>query len=258
VTDAATDRSVRELYRDDELLIVSKPSGLLVHRTAIAPDEDALLQRVRDHVGQYVYPVHRIDRGASGIVLFTLNPKSMRWVQRALRDLGATKEYLVLARGKTPDFWFSTRPLRSAAGKPQPSHSEFETIERFERCALVLARIYTGRSHQIRRHLNHSAHHVLGDTTYGKGRINREFRERFGLTRLFLHAHRVRLFQPRRGEWVDIREPLPPELDAVLARLRAHPDQSPTEGASESRPAGVADGSAGKEGVASGSGHNTG
>lgn len=209
------------LHRDDELIVVSKPSGLLVHRSPIAPDEDALMQRVRDHVGHYVYPVHRIDRPASGIVMFTLNPKSMRWVQRALRDISASKEYLVLVRGEPPEDWFSVRPLRSDKGLPQPSHSEFTTRERFDRCALVSARIFTGRRHQIRRHLNHAAHHVLGDTTYGKGRINHEFRERFGLLRLFLHAHRVRLFHPGLGRLLEIVDPLPPELEAVLARLRA-------------------------------------
>lgn len=178
------------------------------------------MQRVRDHVGHYVYPAHRIDRPASGIVMFTLNPKSMHWLQRALRDIGARKEYLVLARGKTPEEWFSTRPLRSAAGLPQPAHSEFITRERFERCSLVLVRIFTGRSHQIRRHLSHDAHQVLGDTTYGKGRINHEYRERFGLRRLFLHAHRVRFFHPKKGEYVEIVDPLPVELESVLARLR--------------------------------------
>lgn len=215
---------MRVLHRDDELIVVSKPSGLLVHRSPIAPDEDALMQRVRDHVGHYVYPVHRIDRPASGIVMFTLNPKSMRWVQRAMRDIEARKEYLVLVRGKPPDDWFSTRPLRSDKGQPQPSHTEFSTLERFSRCALVSARIFTGRRHQIRRHLNHCAHHVLGDTTYGKGRVNQEFRDRFGLPRLFLHAHRVRFFHPRAGGMIEIVDPLPADLEGVLSKLRAERD----------------------------------
>lgn len=213
--------TVCEVYRDDELIAVSKPSGLLVHRSKISTDTDALLQRVRDHVGQYVYPVHRIDRGASGIVLFTLDSRSVHWVQRAMNDYESRKEYLVLVRGSPPDEWFSIRPLRSEEGSPQAAHSEFVTLERFSKCALVRARIHTGRQHQIRRHLNHGAHHVIGDTTYGKGRLNVEFRKRYGLHRLFLHSERLVIFHAKKREWITIEAPLTAELVGVLEALRA-------------------------------------
>ncbi len=229
-TAESQDRAVSVLYRDDDFVAVSKPSGLLVHRSPICPDRDALLQRVRDHVGLRVYPIHRIDRGASGIVLFALSKSAAAWVQHALHDAGATKEYLVLARGNPPAEWVSVRPLRSPEGEPRPAHSEFRTLERFDRCALVAVRIYTGRQHQIRRHLNHDAHHVLGDTMYGKGRLNREFRERFELHRLFLHAHRVLVFHRTKATWIEIVDVLPPELERVLANLRAAAsDRRPAE-----------------------------
>lgn len=209
------------LHRDNEFVVVSKPSGLLVHRSSISPDRDALLQRVRDQIGQYVYPIHRIDRPTSGIVLFALSKPSAAAAAAALTSDSTRKEYLLLARGETPDEFQSDRPLTADDGTPQPALSEFITLERFGRVSLVRARIRTGRTHQIRRHLNHLGAHVVGDTRYGKGWLNREFRERFSLHRLFLHSHRLSLEVAEFGARIDVTDPLPDDLALVLARLRS-------------------------------------
>ena len=111
------------------------------------------------------------------------------------------------------------RPLTGEHGNKQPASSEFERIAEFSRCSLLRVRITTGRRHQIRRHLDGLAHQIIGDTTYGKGRINQWFRENYGLPRMFLHAARLAVAHPATGEPLDLRAPLPDDLRAFLTRL---------------------------------------
>ena len=214
------------LFRDDHLVAVVKPSGLLVHRTPEARDRVFLLQRVRDLVGRHVFPVHRIDRAASGVVLFAFSREMAADLQRVLGDDQTIKEYLVLCRGSTPLGWGCGRPLTDEAGRRKPSRTEFRRLESFAPATLVAARILTGRRHQIRRHLNHCGHHVVGDTRFGKGHVNRMFRERYGLHRLFLHATRLSIVHPGTGERLGFSSPLTDELAWVLDRLRSEEEQA--------------------------------
>jgi len=210
------------LHQDDHVVAVNKPSGLLVHRSAESRDRVFLLQTVARLIGQHLYPAHRIDRAASGVVLLGMNPEDARWLQPALKE--ATKEYLVLVRGDPPDEFESDRPLGDEKKIKREAHSSFVVEERFLRTTLLRVRISTGRRHQIRRHLAHLAFQILGDTTYGKGRLNQEFRDRYDLHRLFLHAARVRIYHEPEERELDVAAPLAPELEAVLARLRAERD----------------------------------
>ena len=182
------DAGIRLLHRDDTLVVVDKPAGLLVHRSREAVDRVTLVPLLRDLLGRLVYPVHRLDRQASGALAFALSPEAARALQAALASPDATKEYVTLVRGRPPLRFASDRPLTAASGARREARKEFETIEILDAFALVRARLRTGRRHQIRRHLAHLAHQVLGDTKYGKGGLNRLFRERYGLHRLFLHA----------------------------------------------------------------------
>ncbi len=207
------------LHRDEQVVAVDKPPGLLVHRSREAPDRDVLLQRVRDQVGAHVYPVHRLDRPTSGVVLFALSSEATRALQEALRAPEARKEYLVLVRGSTPERFGSERPL---GGKP--ACTEFERLAELSRCSLLRARLHTGRRHQIRRHLAHLAHQAIGDTRYGKGRINAFFRDTYGLPRLFLHAALLEVAHPATGEPLRVQSPLAADLRAFLRRL---PDAPP-------------------------------
>lgn len=224
-------------------MAVTKPGGLLVHRSAEARrDRVFLLQTLARRVGQPVYPVHRLDRAASGAIVFGLDSAAARGAHDALKRDDARKIYLALVRGETPAAWSCGRSLKNPRGVRQESRSTFETLarfvhdppvgavdaapgdespesERYFRLSLVQARIFTGRRHQIRRHLHHAAHQVLGDTTYGKGRINRFFREHYGLPRLFLHAAELRFDHPATGEPLVIRSPLPDDLRAFVLRL---------------------------------------
>jgi tRNA pseudouridine65 synthase len=207
------------IYSDESLVAVSKPGGLLVHRTKESTDREFLLQTLSSQIGRFLYPVHRLDRAASGVMMFARTSEDARLLQRTIVDESTLKEYLVLVRGSTPARWESTRPLSKRKGVQVPAHSIFEKVAEFSRLSLLRARILTGRRHQIRRHLAREAHQVLGDTTYGKGRINQYFREQYGLPRLFLHACRLEFRHPRTGEPLVLRDRLAADLRAFLQRL---------------------------------------
>lgn len=217
--------ALRILHLDDRVVVVDKPSGLLVHRTHAGSDEEALLQRLRDQLGRHVHPVHRLDRPTSGLLAYGLDSYAARRLQAGLKAADACKEYLVLARGPCPAEFASQAPLLDDKDVMRAASSEFVRIASFPsaRASLLRARIHTGRSHQIRRHLALLGHHVLGDARHGKRRANRFLAAHHGLTRLFLHAWRLELAHPAGGR-LAVTAPLPPELAAVLASLGHGPE----------------------------------
>jgi tRNA pseudouridine65 synthase len=210
------------LHRDDRLVVVGKPAGVAVHR-GWADDDDPLLQQVRDAVGAWVWPVHRLDRGASGAILFALDAEAARHLGAAFAEGRVDKRYLALTRGHPPEHLVIDHPIpRQAGGERVPACTEVWRRETFGRYALVEARPHTGRLHQIRRHLKHVACPLIGDVRYGKGEHNRLFRERYGLHRLALHAWRLAAPHPD-GGLVEVTAPLADDLAECLARLRAAP-----------------------------------
>lgn len=211
------------LHRDERIVAVDKPGGLLVHRSDQAPDETALLQLVRDQVGAFVYPIHRLDRPASGIVLFALDKEAAAAAQKSLQDDATEKSYVALVRGATEESFESRRPLHNDAGREQKAWTEFRKITEIAGCSLLDVRLHTGRRHQIRRHLAHLAHHIIGDVRYGKGRINQRMRDDYCLPRLFLHARRLVLTHPTTKEPLRIDSPLPADLREFLDRLSHAP-----------------------------------
>jgi tRNA pseudouridine65 synthase len=206
------------------MVIVNKPGGLLVHRSRESRDRVFLLQRLANQVGERLYPVHRLDRAASGAVVFGLSSRAARDLHINLSAGDARKEYLALVRGSAPAAGVIDRPLSADNGVRRPCHTEFERLAEFSRCSLLRVRITTGRRHQIRRHLAHLRHHVIGDTRYGKGGINRYFRETWGLPRLFLHASALAIRHPDTGEPIRVAAPLPADLLDFVKRL---PDVDP-------------------------------
>jgi tRNA pseudouridine65 synthase len=207
------------LHLDDDLVVASKPGGLIVHRTRESSDRVFLLQELSAQVGRFLYPVHRLDRAASGAIIFAFSSEAARLLQAALGAEDARKEYLTLVRGSTPERWESDLSLKNENGVPQAARTSFERLAELFRLSLLRARIWTGRRHQIRRHLARAAHQVLGDSTYGKGRINAFFRETYGLPRLFLHAERIEIAHPRTGERLAVRAPLAEDLREFILRL---------------------------------------
>lgn len=207
------------LWRDEHLVAVYKPAGWLVHRTGLDAGETRfVLQTLRDQLDQHVHPVHRLDKGTCGVLLFALHADAARRLAQAFTDHTVEKRYVALVRGwPGPDAEVdhALRPDDAPAdAAPQPARTHFRRLARLElpepspgadprfattRAALVEARPLTGRRHQIRRHLKHLAHPIIGDATHGKGPLNRWWAEHLGLQRLWLHAAELRLAHPYGG-----------------------------------------------------------
>jgi tRNA pseudouridine65 synthase len=223
---------VEVLFRDGTLVCVNKPSGLVVHAGQGVPASEAVLQRVRDLVGAHVYPVHRLDRGASGVLIFGLSPAATQALQQALAV--ARKRYLALVRGLPPASGRidSAIPVREG-GVRVPASSHFRTLATMtaepaegqhpRRYALVEVMPETGRFHQVRRHMKHLGHPLIGDANYGKREHNQYCAERYGLARLALHAAAVELCHPEDGRTLELSAPLPADLAGPLERMGLWP-----------------------------------
>ena len=207
------------LYRDEHLLGVAKPAGLLVHN-GWAREPDVALRRARSLVGQWVYPVHRLDRGTSGVLFFALSSEIAREMQAVLRRTDTTKSYIALVRGITPDAGVIDHPIAPKKGaEKRAAVTHFWRLGTFERYSLVLARPLTGRLHQIRRHLKHVSHPLIGDVRYGKSEHNRKLRDRFGLARLALHALAYEFTHPVSSARIAAHAHLPSDLLGPLSSM---------------------------------------
>lgn len=219
------------LYNDGALVAVAKPSGLLVHRSSEATDRITCMTILRDQLGARVHPAHRLDRGTSGVLLFSLDPDTARSVASSFAGRDVKKHYLTVTRGYAPDEGTIDYPLAEEPGdEAAEAVTSYRTLARVElpwqvgryataRYSLLLADPMTGRRHQIRRHMAHIRHPIVGDIVHGEGRHNRLYRERFGIHRLLLHAWRVELPHPRTGEQLRIEAPLPEELRSLFSML---------------------------------------
>jgi tRNA pseudouridine65 synthase len=222
VQDARRSCWVDVLYHDAVLFAVNKPSGLLTHR-GWANDADNALVRARSLAGCFVYPVHRLDRATSGVLLFALSSEIAAALGRQLGAGGLEKRYLALVRGIPPEHVEVDHPLAAEPGaEPKAAQTCVRRLGSFERYALVEAVPKTGRLHQVRRHMKHLSHPILGDTRYGDGKHNRACRERFALHRLALHAASLGLTHPTTAERLLIRAPLPADLCHALDAMDLH------------------------------------
>lgn len=200
-------------------MVVAKPSGLLVHRSALTPERDTLIDRMRAASGARMHPVHRLDRATSGALLLARDADAVPALQRALT--AGRKSYLALVRGRADrhDGALVDRALTpEGGGDPKDARTRVRVLGSAAdpRCSLVLALPETGRYHQVRRHLRGLDHPVLGDSTHGDIRENRAWRP-LGLHRLALHAARLELALPDGA--VDVIAPLPDDLGELFARL---------------------------------------
>jgi len=216
------------LFEDDDVIVIDKPSGQLVHNNPsyAGKQERSVRQDLGRALGRRVYPVHRLDRATSGVLLFAKETDVVeRWQQRLAT---AEKRYVALVRGRHLDDLTLDHPVKTESGERKPAQTSFSLLasSTTERCALVGATLHTGRRHQIRQHLKHLSHPIVGDTTYGKGDVNRHFRG-LHLSRLALHA--VALHIPPEGTADDggaqsgnsacWHAPLPGELAAPFAAV---------------------------------------
>ena len=237
---SATPETLPILYRDERLVVVDKPSGLLVHRSPIDRHETRFaMQILRDQLGRRVYTVHRLDKGTSGALAFALDPQTARDYMAAFAQRGVEKTYLALVRGWPPPDGVIERALSAVeddriapqSAAPREACTTFMRIATFElplrvdryptsRYALVQVSPQTGRRHQLRRHLAGESHPIVGDSTYGKGRHNRLFREAFGVQRLLLACTQLRFAAMGERTALCVNAPLAPEFAALLAQLR--------------------------------------
>ena len=216
------------LYRDADVVAVNKPSGLAVHR-GWADDDEFAMTLVRDLLGQWVYPVHRLDRGASGVLVFGLSSEAARKLCECFERHEVEKRYLALVRGAPPEAVLIDHALLpDNSDVRQAAVTAVRRLSQFGRYAWVEARPQSGRLHQIRRHLKHISCPIIGDVRYGKGEHNRLFREHYGLHRLALHAAALRLRAPS-GVELELAAPLPLDLSRAIEQLE-------TERAAKSAP----------------------
>ena len=215
------------LYQDAYMVAINKPSGLLVHKSPIDKHETRFaLQELRNQIGQYVYPVHRLDKPTSGVLLFALNKEIAQMMGEAFRNNEIKKEYIAVVRGYVDDSGVIDHPLkemldsraqkeRGITKEEQEAQTEYECLERVElpyavsrypvaRYSLVKLKPQTGRKHQLRRHMKHIHHHMIGDTKHGRGEHNKLFREKFGCHRLLLHAMKISFTHPVDNQYITI------------------------------------------------------
>lgn len=212
--------AVPVLHRDARCAVVAKPAGVASHRGWSA-DDDALLQRARDTLGAWVYLIHRLDRGASGAVLFAFDAETARFFSDEFAAGRAAKRYFAITRGHPPEHLLLDYAIPSAPGEPRvPAVTELWCRETFGRYALVEAHPRTGRLHQIRRHLKHLSCPLIGDVRYGKGEHNRLFRTEHGLTRLALHSASLTIAHPDGGT-LHVECPLPDDMLGAIASCKA-------------------------------------
>ena len=225
------------LYRDDHLVAINKPSGLLVHRSDIDRHETRFaVQLLRDQIGHRVFPLHRLDKPTSGVLLFALDADTAREVGGQFERNEIGKRYLAVVRGWPPEQGVIDHPLsrrfddygrKYTPGnepEPLPALTCFrrlatielpEAVERYPstRYALVELEPRSGRQHQLRRHMKHIAHPIIGDATHGKGPLNRAVADWLGTQRLWLHASRLTMQHPITGAALDLEARRSPDWD---------------------------------------------
>ncbi|MBE1287455.1 MAG: tRNA pseudouridine(65) synthase TruC [Alteromonadaceae bacterium] len=232
------------LFQDEALVAINKPSGLLVHRSMIDKHEtEFAMQMVRDQIGQHVFPVHRLDKPTSGILVFALSSNIARLLSAQIEQHSWQKAYTAIVRGWASDCeidYALKEKLDKISDKKayteKPAQEAFTRVEclqhylvpkpvgRYQQARFSLIRCFpkTGRKHQIRRHCAHINHPIVGDTTIGDGKQNAFMRAHYGLHRLALHHHELQFVHPITDSPLTITAPKPLELRAVVDKLTIH------------------------------------
>lgn len=246
MTSDTQSNNLQILYQDKHLVAINKPSGLLVHRSEIDRHETQFaMQMTRDQIGQHVFTVHRLDKPTSGVLLFALDRDTARLLTEQFTAGTISKTYLAVVRGYTDEHGVIDYPLKeehdkmtdALADKDKPAqdavthYRRLATTElpypvgRYQTARYSLLELHpkTGRKHQLRRHLKHIFHPILGDTSHGDGKHNTLGREQFGCHRLMLHAASLSLTHPITEQALTINAPLPESFSQPLAQLQLKP-----------------------------------
>ncbi|OAV00908.1 MULTISPECIES: tRNA pseudouridine(65) synthase TruC [Moraxella] len=228
------------LYQDERIIVINKPAGMLVHRSWLDKHETTfVMQILRDQINQHVYPVHRLDRPTSGVLVFALDSEMARSLTEQFENQHIQKSYLAVVRGiigagridyalkprldKIADkFSNPNKAPKSAITDYQvlaTTQQPFVSCQRFDSSRYSLVRLtpITGRKHQLRRHMKHIFHPIVGDTTYGDKVQNRAVLAHVGVKRLLLHAHQLQFCHPLHDEMIRIVAPLDADFCQVMA-----------------------------------------
>ncbi len=220
------------LYQDEYLIAINKPPGLLVHRTKLANDAVIFaLQILRNQIGQHVYPIHRLDRKTSGVLLFALSEEIHKIMQKAFAERFITKTYLAIVRGFTEDEGVIDYPIIKENGIKQEAITKYRTLGRSEidlpfgkhntsRYSLLEIKPITGRKHQIRKHMAHILHPIIADRPNGCNKQNKLFKEKFRLMTMMLHALELEFPHPISGKHVRISADLEDEFKRMIKELK--------------------------------------
>lgn len=205
---------------------------MLVHRSSIAADAEVfVLQELRNQLGgAHIYPVHRLDRKTSGVLLFGLQPEITALLQQSLETNEAEKRYVAIVRGWFPEAVALDYALTNDAGKTQDAITDFRCLSQSEiplpfgkhsssRYSLIEAFPKTGRQHQIRKHLNHLRHPIIGDRPHGCNKQNKLFLEKWAMNTMLLHALSLSLPHPVLKTPLVLTAELPDEFKRMLGAL---------------------------------------
>ncbi len=234
-----SDETLPILYQDETLIAVNKPAGLLVHRSGIDRHETRFaMQLVRNQIGQHVYPLHRLDKPTAGVLLFALTPEIARSMMEQFASHSVHKRYLAVVRGYTEEVAVIDYPLKEELDKmtdrqaqqdkpAQPAVTEYHRLATVElpyavgryssaRYSLLRLTPRTGRKHQIRRHMKHIFHPIIGDTSHGDGKQNDFFRQQFNCHRLLLAATELEIIHPITHQPLLIQAPLDIDYQQII------------------------------------------
>jgi tRNA pseudouridine65 synthase len=206
-------------YEDADYIVVEKPENILVHPYKESSDRECVLKLLRDQIGQYLYPVHRLDRPVSGLLLFARHPEAAAKIKELWLTPQIEKHYLTLCRRQIKEAGTFDFELSNEKKVKQPALTTYMPLHVFDRYTFLTVQIFTGRKHQIRRHFSRLVYNLVGDTSYGKGVDNQFFREELGFHRLFLHAYKLSFFHPYKREQIKLFSALPKEMEEVLVKL---------------------------------------
>ena len=230
------------IYRDDELIAINKPANLLVHKSMIDRHEKLYAMKIlRNQIEQWVYPIHRLDKPTSGVLLFALSASMAKHMSEVFKARESSKEYIAIVRGFTKEHERIEYPLKEVldkiadrdatkAVKLQDAITSYTTLNHIElpysvgryatsRYSLLHVEPQTGRKHQIRRHLKHIFHPIVGDTTHGDLRHNRSFKEHLNSHRLLLHAYRLHFIHPLTHKRVTIEAKVDETFETLFERF---------------------------------------
>lgn len=230
------------LYQDEWLVAVNKPAGMLVHRSWLDPHETQfVMQTLRDQIGQHVFPIHRLDRPTSGVLLFALNSEIANLMCQQFEQKRIEKSYLAVLRGYLKGTGRIDYPLKVQLDKiadkfaqedkvAQEAVTDYECLKSVEmsypagrynssRYSLVRLVPHTGRKHQLRRHCKHIFHPILGDTQYGDLHQNRALTKNTGCKRLLLHAETLCFEHPISQKRITIHSPFDEQWQDLMTKF---------------------------------------